>query len=92
MSGATTLAGLFARLFDPERAEITPEAAECLLKVGFDQDDRDRIHELAEKNSRGELTPEEDREFENYIAAGDVLTILHLKARAALKDVQATTA
>ena len=92
MSDATTLVGLFAKLFDPERVEITAEAAECLLKVDFDQDDRNRVHELVEKNSRGKLTPEEDREFENYIAAGDVLTILHLKARAALKNVQATTA
>jgi hypothetical protein len=79
-------------LFDLERVDLSPEAAECLLRVNFDQDDRDRLHELVEKNSRGELTAEEDQEFENYILAGDLLTILHLKARAALSEVQATTA
>jgi hypothetical protein len=90
MSGASTVVGLFSKLFDPDRIDMTPEAAECLLRVAFDQADRDRVHVLVQKNSRGELTPEEDQELESYILAGDLLTILHLKARAALKDMQTT--
>jgi hypothetical protein len=90
MSKPSTVVGLFSKLFDPDRIDLTPEAAECLLKVSFDQADRDRVHELVQKNSRGELTPDEDREFEMFILANDLLSIIHMAAQAVVDQVPTT--
>jgi hypothetical protein len=90
MSDGTTVVGLFSKLFDPDRVELTPEVAECLLKVNFDQHDRDRVHELIQKNARGELTSEEDRELEDYLLANDLLAIIHLTSQAILDQVPTT--
>lgn len=82
---------IFARLLDPNELDLTPEAAQSLLRIGFDQADHDRMHELAVKNQKGQLTPEEDAEFENYLLVGDLLAIVHATARACLKTVDAAS-
>ena len=45
-----------------------------------------RIDELADKASEGSLTAEERAEYEAYIDAIDVISILQAKARAVLAD------
>ena len=49
-------AGILSRLVKPNHADFSPEVAEALLKLDFDQMDRDRMHELAVKNQEGSLT------------------------------------
>jgi hypothetical protein len=58
--------------------------ARHILQLGFSQEDRARMHELAVKNQEGRISAEELDELDNYIKVGDLLAILRLKARNAL--------
>ena len=40
-----------------------------------------RLGELADKSNRGVLTPAEAEEYDGYIAAADLLSLWHSKAR-----------
>jgi hypothetical protein len=64
---------------------MSPDAAIKILKLGFSSQDLSRIHELAVKNQEGRISPEEVKELDNYIQAGDLLALLQSKARAFLK-------
>jgi hypothetical protein len=44
-----------------------------------------RMNDLAEKNREGLLTEEERNELESYVRVGDLLALLHLKARRAME-------
>jgi len=46
------------------------------------------MDDLAEKSSAGTLTPEERAQYEWFVLLGDLLAILQLKARVALKKHQ----
>jgi hypothetical protein len=56
-----------------------------LLRLGFSDEDKARMHELAVRNQSGLLSTAELQEPDSYINAGDLLAILHSKARQALK-------
>ncbi len=77
-------AELFLRLWDKQK--LTPTLARHLLKIEFGDQDRARMHELAQKNEEGELSPAEQREFENYVRVGTLLSILQSRARKRLKS------
>lgn len=77
-------AAIWARLIDPEKNGLSPEAARSLLAITFSVEDKARMGELAEKNGAGRLTAEERQELESYVKVGDVLSLLHLKARKSL--------
>jgi len=47
--------------------------------------DQARMEELAQRNQKGRLSVGEREELENYVKVGDLLAILHSKARQALK-------
>ena len=53
-------AAILSRLIRPERADLSPEAARSILKLEFDDEDRARMHALAAKAQRGELTDAEE--------------------------------
>jgi len=78
-------AAIWARLIDPESNGLSPEAARSLLAITFGAEDRARMNELAEKNRAGQLADEERQELEGYVRVGDVLSLLHLKARKSLR-------
>jgi hypothetical protein len=83
-------AAILSRLVVPTRPSLSPAAAEGLLALGFDQVDKDRMHELAAKARAGTLTPAEQAEVEAYSRIGSLLGILHSKARRALKGRRGT--
>jgi hypothetical protein len=82
---ATNEAAIWIRVIGPEKNGLSPEAARSLLELGFSEQDQSRMNELAQKNRDGLLTPEERQELEGYVKVGDVLSLLHLKARKSLK-------
>jgi hypothetical protein len=45
-----------------------------------------KITELAQKNREGTLSEAERQELEAYVKVGDVLSLLHLKAKRSLKE------
>lgn len=82
-------AAILSRLIRPERADLSPEAARSILKLEFDDEDRARMHALAAKAQRGELTDAEEAELESYRGVGRLLDLMRSKARRSLADAGA---
>ena len=57
------------------------QSAESLLRLRADTEMQERIEELADKCTEGELTPEERDEYEAMIRVGNFVAILQAKAR-----------
>lgn len=77
-------AAIWARVVTPEKDGLSPEAARSLLERRFSDSDQARINDLAARNAEGLLSPAEREELEGYVKVGDVLSLLHLKARRSL--------
>jgi hypothetical protein len=82
---ATMEAAIWRRIMDPENNGLSPEAARSILKLKFSAKDRARMNTLAQKNRGGTATVDERQELESYVKVGDVLSLLHLKARKSIK-------
>ncbi len=83
---ASKEATIWMRVIEPEKNMLSREAAHSLLGLKFSEEDKARMNELAQKNREGRLSAEERLELESYVKVGDVLSLLHLKARKSLKD------
>ncbi len=76
---------IWSRVIAPEKSGLSPDAARLVLEeFRFSEADEARMAELAEKCNEGNLTPQERAEYEAYVKVGDVLSLLHLKARRSL--------
>lgn len=73
------------RIFRPGSNDLPLTAARAILKLDFDDDDRERMHELSRKAQEGALNAEEEAEIDSYERVGHLLDLLHSKARRALK-------
>ena len=67
-------------MLDPLRDCLTPAMARRLVKFRADTATQARVDELATKCNEGELTPKE-REYEAYVRAIHLVSILQSKAR-----------
>jgi hypothetical protein len=65
--------------------DLSPEAADALLRLRFPQRDIDRMNELAALARDGQLTPAQSQELELYNRVGHMLAVVQSKARMALK-------
>jgi hypothetical protein len=65
--------------------DLKPAAATALLRMKFNRHDRRRIDDLSALAQRGALTEAQADELDFYLNLGSILTILHSKARMALK-------
>ena len=74
-------AAILTRVLLNGENKLSPATANLLLGMGFTEEDKTRLAELAEKGNEGTLTPEERTEYEAYVKVGDVLSLVHLKAR-----------
>jgi hypothetical protein len=88
MSTATlspaTEAAIWARVIHPN-GKLEPSVARAILKLEFSTDDRERMHELAQRAQEGELTPEEQFEIDNFERVGNLLAIMKSQSRKLLK-------
>jgi hypothetical protein len=75
-------------ILKPGEGTLPPELAEYLLTLRFNDARLARVKELAEKSNDGTLTPSEREEFESYVFLGDLLALIHSKARLSLKNHQ----
>jgi len=82
----TTEAAIFARLWESREGVLSPELARLVLKLGFSELDKARMHDLAAKNRAGTLTAAEIDALDNYVKVGDLLAIVQSKARKLLKQ------
>lgn len=79
-------AAIWTKVIEPDKSGLSAEAARSLLALGFSEQDKTRMNELAEKNQEGLLSAAERQELEGYVKVGDVLSLLHLKAHKSLKS------
>ena len=77
-------AEIWARLMRAQKEELSSEAAEFLVSIDFEEEDRRRMLELAERSGAGTLTHDEQAEFDSYLHIGNFLAIMQSKARLAL--------
>jgi hypothetical protein len=80
-----TLTSTLDRLLDPVGRCLTPEAAKALVDLRADSQFQARLDELADKNTAGLLTPDERAEYDLYLSAMSVVTVLQSMARMRLK-------
>ena len=80
----------FDQLFDPAHPSFTPEGVKRLLELRTSDEEEQQMEALAGKANEGLLTPEEHRQYESWVRAGTLMSMLKAKARLYLK--QSTTA
>ena len=73
------------RVLSHDNGQLSHELSSYLLSVGFNEDDKMRMHDLAVPNQKGALSPAEKDELFAYAKAGTLLSILKSKARRALR-------
>jgi hypothetical protein len=76
---------IFGRFTNADNGDLSRELARYSLTLGFDDPDRARMRDLAERNQEGALALDEPQELQNFVKAGHMLAILHSKARRSLK-------
>ena len=68
-------------LFDPAHPSFTKEGVQTLLALKSSEAEKARMEELADKANQGTLSPDEDREYETWVRAGALISLLQAKAR-----------
>lgn len=75
----------------PNDATLDPPIARALLRWQFSPTAVSRMHELADKNRRDALTPEERAQFDSFLRIGQFLNLVHAKARLSLSGHESLT-
>ncbi len=80
-------AAIISRMIHPEKADLHKDTAQAVLTLfSLDQNDLDRMHELAIKNQDDALTKAEKAELESYLRVSYFVDLMHAKARLSLKN------
>ena len=74
------------QLADLDVGGISPETAQALLKLRFNEFHHKRFNLLTAKAREASLTPSEQEDLDEYIQTADILAIVQSKARQALKS------
>lgn len=74
------------RVLDPISRSLNAESARALVRARPDPEAQQRVAELAAKCNEGELTVEERDEYETYVRAGNLVSVLQAKAHLYLKE------
>ncbi len=74
------------QLADLDVRSISPETAQTLLKLRFDEFHHERFNLLSARARDTSLTLSEQQELDEYIQTADILSIVQSKARQALKS------
>jgi hypothetical protein len=69
------------RFLEPMTDALSPEVARRIVALRASPDIQARADELARKANAGELTPDEDAEYKEFVEAVDVVSIIQAKAR-----------
>jgi hypothetical protein len=64
---------------------VTREVAQRIAQIRLEPDSLSRLEELREKANDGQLTDAERTEYEEFVEATDLLTLLKEKARFVLE-------
>lgn len=83
---STNQTEILSRSFDLHGDRMSPDAAQFIMSIELDEQDRQRLDELAEKARQGSLSEAEETDLEEYRRAGRLMEMMKLKARMVLKD------
>jgi hypothetical protein len=75
---------ILERIIATKEATLSPEAARSLLELQFPSQDTNHIRKLLRKNNGGTITAPERIALERYLRVGQLLDLLHAKARLSL--------
>ena len=75
---------ILARILGNQHGQLPLQLSRYILKTGFTDEDKARMHDLATRNQDDDLSSEEKEELFAYAKAGTLLSILKSKARRAL--------
>ena len=64
---------------------MSRDEAKRIVELEFSADERQRMHDLAERNRAGTLNSGEDEELDNFCRVGNTLALLKSRARQILK-------
>lgn len=78
---------ILARLLANGPRPLPTRIASYIIDLGFSQDEKRRIHDLATRNQEGVLSTAEKDELLAYSKAGTLLSILKSKARRVLRPI-----
>lgn len=81
-----TEADILGQVITPTTGDLSPEAARSLLSFSFDRPTTNRIRQLLRRNNRGTITADERIVLEKYLRVGQLLDLLHAKAKLSVKD------
>ena len=69
------------RFLEPMTEAFTPEMARRIAELRAAPGLQAHVDALADKANEGTLTPDEDREYKDYVEAADIIGIIQAKAR-----------
>jgi hypothetical protein len=75
---------ILARVLGNEHGQLPPDLARYILDLGFSEQDKARMHDLAVRNQDDALSSAEKEELFAFAKAGDLLSILKSRARRVL--------
>lgn len=78
-------AAILSRVIQPDSGDWSRAAAEAILRLGFNETDRERMTSLLEKAKAGTLTNEESEALEHYRHIGKLLELMKSRARRSLQ-------
>lgn len=82
---ARTEAAIWERIIHPQ-GSMSRDEAKRIVTLEFSADERQRMHDLAERNRSGTLASGEDEELDNFCRVGNTLSLLKSRARQVLKS------
>jgi hypothetical protein len=81
----TSEVAILGRVLEPERANLSVAAARSILGLEFAPPDVERMRVLLAGAKKGELTPAEQVEIDNYERVGHLISLMKSRARRSLK-------
>ncbi len=72
---------VLGKILDPLADALTPDLAQRLVSLRADDETQALIDKLGEKANEGTLTESERRQYETYVRATTLISILQAKAR-----------
>jgi len=79
-----TDADILTEIIMPDFPDLNPEAARAILALKFPPPAATRIRRLLRKNNQGTISAEERVALEKYLRVGQLLDLLHAKAKQSL--------
>jgi hypothetical protein len=81
--------GVLTEIVEPTGSLDSPSIAKELLSLHLKEDAKERIRQLLLKKNAGTITPSEQSTLEEYLVTGELIDLLHAKAR---RTIQASDA